>query len=354
MSIPSTFPIEVLSPLLRTQLEADLLLQRAIGTTLLYLAVGLACVITASASWLGLRIAGTTPTLVPTFVAAGIGVACVVLAWRQRHARTAALRAVLSAGQVRVVEGRLDAPTMLSAAGAIAGRVRAYAVDGVAHPVLTESPGSDAVLGFVPQQVEGPAVATPIRLVFSAAKPGHLLQVDYPQLPAAPVRESPMTAADWTALMARPRALLQGAAWLGAAMLTGLLVLAFLPGVSRGFSAWLGAGLVVMLLWVLWLCLPELRMWGQRGLVRCETVDGPIQEVMQACRRLGRQGTESAQFVRVGGRWYRDQAPGDAVAWRPGMQITITQAVLGQLQSPIRIDSVVGHSASAPAIGDGA
>lgn len=352
MSTLSPARPEALPPALRRQLEADLHVQRAIGTTLLYLAVGVACVITAFASWLGLRIAGTTPTLVPTLVAASIGVAGVVLAWRQRHARTAAVRAVLSAGQVRVVEGRLDAPTILSAAGAIAGRVRAYAVDGVAHPLLSESPVGEAMLGVEPRQVQGPAVATPIRLVFSTVTPGHLLQVDYPQLPAAPVRESPMTAADWTALMARPRALLQGAAWLGAAMLAGLVVLAFLPGVSGGFSAWLGAGLVVMLLWVLWLCLPELRMWGQRGLVRCETVEGPIQEVMQARRRLGRQGTESLQFVRVGGRWYRDQALADALALRPGMQITISWATLGQLQRPIRIDSVVGDSASAPAPGN--
>ena len=351
----STLPplcTQALSPALRTLLEVDLRFQHAAGTTLLRMAAGIACGATAWATWLGLRTAGTAPTLLPTFVAAGIGLAMVVLAWLQRRERTAALRAVLGAGQVQAVDGRLDTAAILPAAASSVGRLRAYGVDGVAHLVLVESPGSEALLGFVPQQVQGPAAGTPIRLVFSATRPGHLLQVEYPHLPAAPAQVAPMTAADWTGLMARPRALLQGAAWLGAAMLAGLVVLAFLPGVSRGFSAWLGAGLVVMLLWVLWLCLPELRMWGQRGQVRCQTVAGPIQEVMQARRRQGRQGSESAQFVRVGGRWYRDHAWGGTPAVQPGMQITIAQAVLGELQRPIRIAGLADDPASTAAAAD--
>jgi hypothetical protein len=323
-SLPQPLPAD-----LRTRLEDDLRFQRDAGTALLRFAIGVALVITAFAAWLGMHTSGAAPTLIPTFVAAAIGVIAIIIAVVHRRLRTASLRAVLASGQVIVVEGRLDAAQILPASG---GQGRAYRVDGRSCPVVEESPCSEALLGFVGHQIVGPAAGTPVRLVFSAVRPGHLLQVEYPTLHPQAVEAAPMVSRDWKRLMARPRALLQAAAWWGGAMVLALVVLAFLPGVSRGFSAWLGVGLVVMMLWVVLLCLPALRMWGQRKLVMRETVSGPIQEVMQARTRRGRQGVESAQFVRVGGTWYRQSLAGShtgEVPPSPGKELLLVYATLG-------------------------
>jgi hypothetical protein len=329
MSTDCPHSVQRLSLGLRSKVEAALRLQQEAGTALLRFAIGVALVITAFAAWLGMRTSGADPTLVPTFVAAAIGVVAIIIAVVHRRLRTASLRAVLASGQVIVVEGRLDAAQILPASG---GQGRAYLVDGRSCPVVEESPGSEELLGFVGHQIVGPAAGTPIRLVFNAVRPGHLLQVEYPTLHPQAVEVAPMVSRDWKRLMARPRALLQAAAWWGGAMVLALVVLAFLPGVSRGFSAWLGIGLVVMMLWVVLLCLPALRMWGQRKLVMRETVSGPIQEVMQARTRRGRQGVESAQFVRVGGRWYRQAIAGSLAGQALptlGNELTFAYATLG-------------------------
>lgn len=329
MSNPPFSNAQPLPADLRTRLEDDLRFQRDAGTALLRFAIGVALVITAFAAWLGMHTSGAAPTLIPTFVAAAIGVIAIIIAVVHRRLRMASLRDVLASGQVIVVEGRLDAAQILPASG---GQGRVYRVDGRSCPVAEESPGSEELLGFVAHQIVGPAAGTPIRLVFNAVHPGHLLQVEYPTLHAQAVEAAPMVSRDWKRLMARPRTLLQAAAWWGGAMVLALVVLAFLPGVSRGFSAWLGIGLVVMMLWVLLLCLPALRMWGQRKLVMRETVAGPIQEVMHARTRRGRQGMESAQFVRVGGRWYRQSTPvsqPEVVPPSLGNELAFTYATLG-------------------------
>jgi hypothetical protein len=329
MSNASSSQTHPLPAELRARLEADLRFQQESGTALLRFAIGVALVTTAFAAWLGMGASGTAPTLIPIFVAAAVGVIAIVVAVVHRRLRTASLRAVLASAQVIVVEGHLDAAQVLPATG---GHGHAYLVDGRSCPVVEESPGSEELLGFVAHQIVGPAVGTPVRLVFNAVRPGHLLQVEYPTLHAQAVEATPMVSRDWKHLMARPRALLQAAAWWCGAMVLALVVLAFLPGVSRGFSAWLGIGLVVMMLWVVLLCLPALRMWGQRKQVMRETVSGPIQEVMQARTRRGRQGVESARFVRVGGRWYRQSIAGshtDKVPPSPGNELLLAYATLG-------------------------
>lgn len=329
MSNVSSSQTQPLPADLRARLEADLRFQQDAGMALLRFAIGVALVITAFGAWLGMRSSSTATTLIPAFLAAAVGAAAIIVAVIHRRLRTASLHAVLASGQVCVVEGRLDGAQILPAAG---GHGHAYQVDGLSCPVVEESPGSEELLGFVAHQIVGPAAGTPVRLVFSAVRPGHLLQVDYPTLPAEASEAAPMVSRDWKRLMARPRALLQAAAWWGGALVLALIVLAFLPGVSRGFSAWLGIGLVVMMLWVVLLCLPALRMWGQRKLVMRETVSGPIQEVMHARTRRGRQGVESAQFVRVGGGWHRLDMPvsrTEAVPPSPGSELAFSYATLG-------------------------
>jgi len=322
---------QTLSPELRHRLQADLRFQRATGTAWLLGVACLALAATAFAAWLGLRTLGTAPTLLPMFVTAVAGlVAVIATAWHRRR-RTAALRAVLAAGQGVVLEGRLDTPDILPASGR---GLRVYALDGQLHRIVVESPGSDALLGSVAQQVRAAVeAASAVRLVVGAAHAQHLLQVEYPGLPAAQRESTPMDARDWADLMARPRAALAAAAWLGGAMLLGLAVLAGLPSVSGGFSLWLGAGLAVLLAWLLVVCAPAGWMWLRRAQVRGQTIRGPIQEMMLARRYQGRQGVEYALLARLDGRWHLLQTAATASALHAGLDlrgtISVRYAVLG-------------------------
>ncbi|MCC7634185.1 hypothetical protein [Stenotrophomonas rhizophila] len=325
---------QMLSPELRHRLQADLRFQRATGTAWLLGVACLALAATAFAAWLGLRTVGTVPTLLPMFVTAVAGlVAVIATAWHRRR-RTAALRAVLAAGQVVVLEGRLDTPDILPATQASGRGLRVYALDGQVHRIVAESPGSDALLGGVAQQVRAAVeAASAVRLVVSAGHAQHLLQVEYPGLPPAQLESTPMDARDWADLMARPRAALGAAAWLGGAMLLGLAVLAGLPAVSGGFSLWLGAGLAVLLAWLLVVRAPAWWMWLRRAQVRGQTIRGPIQEMMLARRYQGRQGVEYALLARLDGRWHLLQTAATASALHAGLDlrgtISVRYAVLG-------------------------
>lgn len=337
-----------LSPELRTRLQADLAFQQETGTAWVVLAACIGLLATAYFAWLGLYQAKAAPTVIPMCIAALLGMAGIVAAVIARRRRTEALRAVLANGQVTVVEGRLDAADILPQGGALGARPRAYAVDGAAHAVLEESPTSHEQLGFVPRQVIGPPAGTRVRLVFSAVRPGHLLQVAYPDLDALPASEAPMQSRDWTGLMARPRAVLRAAAWLCGAMLLGLVVLAFLPAVSRGFNVWLGSGMVLTALWAVWQCLPPLRMWGRRRLVTRLEVSGPVQEVMQARERVSRQGADTATFVRVGGAWYRLDEAHAMATLQPGAPlpggVALAYAVLGERRLALRQVAARGNA----------
>jgi 4-amino-4-deoxy-L-arabinose transferase-like glycosyltransferase len=348
MSTAPAHQPQPLSPELRTRLQADLAFQQETGTAWVLLAACIGLLATAYFAWLGLYQANAAPTVIPMCVAALLGVAGIVAAVIARRRRTEALRAVLADGQVTVVEGRLDTADILPQGGALGARPRVYAVDGAVHAVLEESPSSDEQLGFVPRQVTGPPAGTRVRLVFSAVRPGHLLQVAYPDLDALPASEAPMQARDWTGLMARPRAVLRAAAWLCGAMLLGLVVLAFLPAVSRGFNVWLGSGMVLTALWAVWQCLPPLRMWGRRRLVTRLEVSGPVQEVMQARERASRQGADTATFVRVGGAWYRLDEAHAMATLQPGAPlpggVALAYAVLGERRLALRQVATRGNA----------
>ncbi|MEG2803064.1 hypothetical protein [Stenotrophomonas sp.] len=299
-----------LSPELRTCLESDLAFRRETGRAWLGLAVSIGLAATVYMGWLGLYSANAIPTVVPMCIAAALGAVAVLWALVLGRGHTAAVRAVLADGQMVVVEGVLDTAEILPAVDAPGSQLPTYRVGGAAYPVVEESPCCEERLGFVTRQVQGPAAGTRVRLCFSAVRPAHLLQVDYPALFAPPPADAPMQSSDWVRLMARPRAVIRAAGWICGGLLLGMAVLAFLPAVSRGFTSWLGTAVWVTALWALWQCLPYLRMWGRRGQVRRVTITGPVQETMQATQRASRQGAEHAAFVRVGGRWHRIEPDG--------------------------------------------
>ncbi len=346
MSPPSPRTLTAIPAELHSRLQADLTRQRAAGNLWLLIAVCLAVAITAYFGWRGLHRAHAAPTWVPMMLAAAVGVAGIVAAVLVRQRRPVWVREALASGQVAVMDGALQVAEILPQQVRFERAPRAYVVGDYRHPVLEESPGTDALSGFVPQYVLGPAPGTPLRLVWSAAHPGHLLQVDYPGMAAVADAPAVMEAQDWRDLCARPRAALRAGAWLGAAMVAGLAAMALLlPTVSRGFSVWLWVGLLVLTVWLLGTWVPALRMWLQRDTVRRHTMTGPVQEVMRARRNDGRQGVEHALFARVGGEWHLLQTAGSASGLQatvaPGTPLSISYAVLGARRVQLR------HSASA-------
>lgn len=325
---------------LRARLHADLARQRAAGNVWLLMAVCLAVAITAYFGWLGLHRAHAAPTWVPMASAALVGVAGIVAAAVVRRRRLTWLQAALALPQVAVVDGILQRTVILPQQERFARLPRNYALQGVLHSVLEESPGTDALSGFVPQHVVGPAPGTPLRLVWSAAHPGHLLQVDYPGMAAIADTPAPMDAQDWRDLTARPRAALRAVAWLVGAMLLGIVVLTAVPAIGAGVRVWLWAGVAVALLWLLGVWAPMARLWLQRVQLRRHTVSGPVQELMWARRNDGRQGVEHALFARLGGRWYLLHTAGKASALQttlvPGAPLTVSHAVLGERRVQLR------------------
>jgi len=346
MSPPSPRTLTATPVDLCSRLQADLSRQRAAGNLWLLIAVCLAVAITAYFGWLGLHPAHGAPTWVPMMLAAVVGLAGIVAAALVRQRRLVWLREALASSEVAVMEGALQSAEILPQQARFARAPRSYVLGDYRHLVLEESPGTDALSGFVPQHVLGPTPGTPLRLVWSAAHPGHLLQVDYPGMAAVADTPAPMESQDWRDLRARPRAALRAAAWLGAAMVAGLAAMALLlPTVSRGFSLWLWVGLLVLTVWLLGTWVPALRMWLQRDTVRRHTIAGPVQEVMRARRNDGRQGVEHALFARLGGEWHLLQTAGSASGLQatvaPGMPLSVAYAVLGARRVQLR------HSASA-------
>lgn len=265
MSPPSPRTLTATPADLCSRLQADLTRQRAAGNLWLVIAVCLAVAITAYFGWLGLHRAHAAPTWVPMILAAMAGLAGIVAAALVRQRRLVWLREALASSEVAVMEGALQSAEILPQQARFARAPRSYVLGDYRHVVLEESPSTDALSGFVPQHVVGPVPGTPLRLVWSAAHPGHLLQVDYPGMGAVADTPAPMESQDWRDLSARPRAALRAAAWLGAAMVAGLAAMALLlPTVSRGFSVWLWVGLLVLTVWLLGTWVPALRMWLQR------------------------------------------------------------------------------------------
>lgn len=325
---------------LRTRLHADLAYQRATGTLWLLIAVCLAVAITAYFGWLGLHRTHAAPTWVPMLLSALVGLAGIVAAAVVGRRRRVWVETALALPQVAVVDGVLQHTVILPQQERFARLPRSYALQGVLHSVLEESPGTEALSGFVPQHVVGPAPGTPLRLVWSAAHPGHLLQVDYPGMAAEVQAPAPMDAQDWRDLTARPRAALRAVAWLCGVLLLGIAALAAVPAIGAGVRLWLWAGVGVALLWLLCVWAPAARLWLRRGQVRRHTLSGPVQEVMLARRNDGLQGVEHALFARLGGAWHLLHTAGKASALHttlvPGAALTVSYAVLGEHRIGLR------------------
>lgn len=340
MSPPSPRTLTAMPADLRSRLQADLTRQRATGNLWLLIAVCLAVAITAYFGWLGLHRAHAAPTWVPMMLAAVVGLAGIVAAALVRQRRPVWLREALASSEVAVMEGALQSAEILPQQARFARAPRSYVLGDYRHLVLEESPGTDALSGFVPQHVLGPAPGTPLRLIWSAAHPGHLLQVDYPDMAAVADAPAPMDAQDWRDLCTRPVAALRAGAWLCGAALLGIAVLAAVPAVGAGVRVWLWAGVGVALLWLLGLWAPVARLWLQRGQLPRHTVSGPVQELMWARRNDGRQGVEHALFARLGGQWHLLDTAGKASALQtalvPGAPLTVRYAVLGDHRVRLR------------------